>query len=153
MIFFLEGSIHLSWVVQNKTFLSMKCFCNANIVFFIKHLATQLIILIHAKHKINGILGISFPCFCAGFTRIPVTFLSSLAVLTRYSETLKCSAQYLGDHKSASSVKIYLFRVHNSSQLLFHQIVQMIKLWCLLFIFKNNRFRASKLISTHNISI
>ena len=87
----------------------MKCFCNANIVFFIKHLATQLIILIHAKHKINGILGISFPCFCAGFTRIPVTFLSSLAVLTRYSETLKCSAQYRRDHESGASVKICIF--------------------------------------------
>ena len=52
---------------------------------------------------------ITFPCFCAGFARIPLTFLSSLAVLTRYSETLKCSAQYRRGQESGESVKIYIF--------------------------------------------
>ena len=69
---------------------------------------------------------ITFPCFCAGFARIPLTFLSSLAVLTRYSETLK--VQHSIDGMMNLVQNLYLFRVRSVSQLLFHQIVQTIKL-------------------------
>ena len=47
-----------SWVP-----LVLNLFCNANIVIFTRHLATKLIIFIHAKHKINGILGYHFSLF------------------------------------------------------------------------------------------
>ena len=80
---------------------------------------------------------ITFPCSCTGFTKIPLTILSSLAVLTRYSETLKCSARYRrGPWIWCKCQNLYLFRVRSGSQLLFHQIVQTIKLWCLLFSFR-----------------
>ena len=49
---------------------------------------------------------ITFPCFYAGFARVSLTFSSSLPVITRYFETLKCSAQYWWDPESGASVKI-----------------------------------------------
>ena len=54
-------------------------------------------------------LDITFTCFCVGLARISLTFLKSLAVLARYSETLKCSAQYRRGQESGESVKIYIF--------------------------------------------
>ena len=87
----------------------MKSFCNANINFFTRHLATKLIILIHAKHKINGILAYHFSLFLCRLRKNFFNLFKFLAVLTRCSETLKYSAQYRRDHESGASVKICIF--------------------------------------------
>ena len=53
---------------------------------------------------------ITFPCFWAGFARIPLTFLSSLLAVFRYSETLKGFAQYRRHHESGASARSVSFQ-------------------------------------------
>ena len=89
----------------------MNSFCNDNVVFFTRHFIWWLNSLFWYMLSTRSMVfwDITFPCFCAGYARIPLTFLSSLAVLAWYSETLKCSAQYQQDHESGASVKICIF--------------------------------------------
>ena len=53
---------------------------------------------------------IVFPFLGARFANmLPPTFLSSLAVLARYSETLEYSEQYFRDHLSGTKERIWIF--------------------------------------------
>ena len=51
---------------------------------------------------------IIFPFLGAGFANNPPTFLISCEIQTRYSKTLKCCEQYIGDHLSRTKVKIWI---------------------------------------------
>ena len=54
-----------------------------------------------------------FPFLGADFANMPPTFLSSHAVITRYSETVKYE-QYLQDHFSGTKLRIWIFSEHDA---------------------------------------
>ena len=108
-IFFLEVSTHFSRLHRTRS------------IFLLTPFAMLIQCLLPSVWQVNSssscmvstntmvFCEITFPCFCEGFARIHLNLSCALAVLTRYSETLKCSTQYRRDHESGAGVRRTMF--------------------------------------------
>ena len=86
----------------------MYSFTHTNTVFLFKHLPTEIVIFKNVCYQMKCFSGDSFPFFRSRFCQYFTYFFISCEVQTRCSKILKYSEQYIRDHLSVTTVRIWI---------------------------------------------